>query len=93
MHILLFQMELYLPGVHSLKEKRHILKPLLNDIRNDFNVSAAEVEMHDEWQHAVLACVCVGNMKDALERIERGVTDMIEKHGDIQLVQTNMQWL
>lgn len=93
MHILLMEFDLYLPGVHSLKEKRSIIKPLLNEIRRDYNVSAAEVEFHDQWQQARLAVVCLGNMRDALERIERSIYELMETHGDAQLSALNKQWL
>jgi len=50
---------LYLPGVHSLKEKRSIVKSLLARMRNEFNVSAAEVDAQDAHGRAVLGVACV----------------------------------
>lgn len=52
---------LYLPGTGSLKEKRSILKSMLNRLHNTFNVSAAEVDQHDVWQSAVIAIATVSN--------------------------------
>ncbi len=54
-------LHLYLPGVFSLKEKRHILKPLLNQLRRKFELATAEVGKHDTWQSADLAIVAVSN--------------------------------
>ncbi|HNT73811.1 MAG TPA: DUF503 domain-containing protein [Anaerolineae bacterium] len=54
-------LKLYLPGVFSLKEKRHVLKPLLNDLRRTFEVAAAEVGQQDTWQAAEIAVVAVSN--------------------------------
>lgn len=54
-------LHLYLPGVFSLKEKRHILKPLLNQLRRRFKVATAEVSENDTWQRAVVAVVVVSN--------------------------------
>ncbi|CAN5270035.1 DUF503 domain-containing protein [soil metagenome] len=93
MHILLVQMELYISSSHSLKDKRHIIKPLLNQLRRDYNVSAAEVDSHDQWQIAVLAFVMVGNLKDALERTEREIAGVIEMHPEAQLSAWNLQWI
>jgi uncharacterized protein YlxP (DUF503 family) len=53
--------ELRLPGNHSLKGKRHILKPLLNRLRREFNLAAAEVAHNDLWQLAEIAFVTVAN--------------------------------
>ena len=50
----IISVELYLPQVRSLKEKRSILKSLIQKIRNSFNVSISEVDYHDKWQRAAL---------------------------------------
>lgn len=93
MHILLVQYELYLPECHSLKEKRSVLKKLLNELRRDFNVSAAEVDYHDVWQSALIAVVCVSGLRRACERIERQITDLLERHESAQVAGMNTQWL
>ena len=53
--------QLYLPGVFSLKEKRGVLKPLLNQLRRQFEVAAAEVGNQDTWQSADIAVIAVSN--------------------------------
>jgi uncharacterized protein YlxP (DUF503 family) len=53
--------ELYLPGVHSLKAKRSVLKGVLSRLRREFNVSAAEVDHQDVWHSAVIGLVTVSN--------------------------------
>lgn len=53
--------QLYLPGVFSLKEKRGMLKPLLAQLRRQFEVAAAEVGKNDTWQSADIAVVAVAN--------------------------------
>jgi hypothetical protein len=50
---------LSIPTSHSLKDKRHVLKSLTARVRNNFNVSIAEVEQQDSWQTAVLGVACV----------------------------------
>jgi uncharacterized protein len=61
MSIGLLTLHLLLPGCTSLKEKRSRLKPALSRLHREFNVSAAEIDKHDAWQEAVLACVVVSN--------------------------------
>ena len=51
MKIAVLKIRLYAPWVHSLKEKRMIIKSLLAKIRNKFQVSAAEVEEQDVLQN------------------------------------------
>ena len=54
-------LDLRIPGSLSLKEKRGRVKPLLARIRREFNVSVAEIDHLDSWQHAVIACAAVSN--------------------------------
>jgi len=50
---------LHLPVVFSLKEKRSIVKSVLARLRNEFNVSTAEVDAQDMHSRAVLGVACV----------------------------------
>ncbi len=54
-------LHLYLPGVFSLKEKRGVLKPLLNQLHRQFEVAVAEIGNQDTWQSADIAVVAVSN--------------------------------
>jgi uncharacterized protein len=60
----LLTIELYVPGITSLKEKRGVVKPLLARLRKQFNVSAAEIEDNDQLGHAVLGIACVSPSSD-----------------------------
>jgi uncharacterized protein YlxP (DUF503 family) len=55
------EIELYLPGVTSLKEKRGIIKSMLAKMRNQFNVANAEVGKLDSWQSSTIAITTVSN--------------------------------
>lgn len=51
--------DLHLPGVRSLKEKRGILKPLIARLHKQFNIAAAEVDLHDVWQSGAIGVAIV----------------------------------
>jgi len=55
---------LHLHGVYSLKEKRSIIKSLQARLRNEFNVSVAEVDAQDAHGRAVLGVACVSSSAD-----------------------------
>ena len=57
----LLEMDLALPGVRSLKEKRRIISSLKDRIRERFNVSVAEVEYCDEHRRSLIAVAAVAN--------------------------------
>ena len=63
----------------SLKGKRKIVKSLVGQIRNAFNVSIAEVEDNDKWQLATMGICCVSNDKkytnDVLTKVESFISN------------------
>ncbi len=85
---------LHLPGVTSLKQKRGIVKSMLARIRNQFNVSVAEVGENDKWQLAQIAFVSVSNstvlsqnvIDTILDFIEDRFTDVLITKQDIELI-------
>jgi len=60
----LLTIEIYVPGITSLKEKRGVVKPLIALLRKEFNVSVAEIEDNDQLGHAVLGVACVSASAD-----------------------------
>jgi uncharacterized protein len=71
--------DLLLGDVHSLKDKRGLVRPLVADLRRRFAVSAAEVgdtDLHRRAQVAVAVVAGeagqVGEVLDACERLVAG---------------------
>jgi uncharacterized protein YlxP (DUF503 family) len=87
-------LHLRLLGCSSLKDKRGRLKPLLAGLHRRFNVSAAEMDLQDKWQEAIIACGMVGNdrihLEQSLQAIENWVEgnwlDMDVLNGKIELI-------
>lgn len=52
---------LYLQASQSLKEKRRVVKSLIQRIHNRFNVAAAEVADLDDHKIATIGVTCVSN--------------------------------
>jgi hypothetical protein len=71
-------LHLHLPGCTSLKEKRSRLKPLLARLHREFNVSVAEIEQNDSWQHATIACAMISNDNGQTQRALQHVLAWIE---------------
>ncbi len=77
---------LHLPACASLKEKRGRIKPLISRLRREFNVSAAEMDLQDKWQEAVIVCAMVGNDHAFLQSALGNVAKWVEGNwsdGDI----------
>ena len=76
------RLKLYAPTCHSLKEKRMIVKSLLQRTRNKFNVSIAEIEEQDYHQTIVIGIACVSSSRvkanTVLDEVMRFVEDSTE---------------
>nr|WP_204729963.1 DUF503 domain-containing protein [Jeotgalibacillus terrae] len=69
--------EFHLPLSHSLKEKRSVLKRVLNRVKQRYNVSAAETDYQDKWQRTVIELVSAAADYTAAEaEIHRAVSFM-----------------
>jgi uncharacterized protein YlxP (DUF503 family) len=80
--------DLHLPGCHSLKDKRGVLKPLSSALRRSLNVSVAETDHQDLWQRAEIACAAVGSARSVVEEILRSADRMIEETDGLRIVDT-----
>ena len=86
--------ELYLPGMASLKEKRGVLKPVQARLRKTFNVSVAEVDHHDVWRTAVIAVVTVCNSTAHADQIITQILKWLETtYPNIQIVSEEIEIL
>jgi hypothetical protein len=90
----LLTIELYVPGISSLKEKRGVVKPIIARLRKEFNVSVAEVEDHDQLGHAVLAVAAVSPSADYLHgQLTRVAESVAEWRLDAELVDYQIEML
>ncbi|MGH2586650.1 MAG: DUF503 domain-containing protein [Dehalococcoidia bacterium] len=71
-------LELRLPGNHSLKGKRQVVKSLIARLHNRYNVAAAEVDKNDRWQVATIGVACVSNSAPHANEILESVVSFVE---------------
>ena len=70
--------DLHLPGCRGLKEKRMIVKSLKSRIRNEFEVSAAEVGDQDLLQRSLLGVAVIGPDQQPLDALLQNVLRFVE---------------
>lgn len=80
------QMHLAIRDAMSLKDKRRIVKSLRDRIRNDFNVSASEVDALDLRQTAVLGVVLATNDRAFADQVLAKVVDLVRRSPGAELV-------
>ncbi len=73
-------LDLHLADAHSLKDKRSVVKSILQRLRNEFNVATAEVGEQDRWQIARLGVVCVSSTNNQAHAQLQAVVDWVYEH-------------
>ena len=85
--------DLRIPGVGSLKEKRHVVKTLTASLRGKFNVSVAEVDHHDLWQRSGIAVSAVAGDGYHLKRVMHEVEKHVERFGRVDVISRSVDLL
>jgi uncharacterized protein YlxP (DUF503 family) len=79
--------KLYAPWVHSLKEKRMVVKSITTKVQNKFNVSIAEVAEQDIHQTIVIGTACVAGTVALADSIINKVVDFIESNTEAEIME------
>ncbi|MDP2858363.1 MAG: DUF503 domain-containing protein [Bacillota bacterium] len=78
--------EIVIPGSASLKDKRRVLRSLIERVRGRFGVSCAELGAQDLWQRSVVGVACIsGSSAEALETVEN-VLSWMERQDDFEVI-------
>lgn len=64
----------------TLKDKRQVVRSILDRIRGGFNVSATEVDTHDDVKVATLAFAAVGFETAAVQHTLQQIAEALRKH-------------
>ncbi|MFC1587982.1 DUF503 domain-containing protein [Planctomycetota bacterium] len=86
------RLSLHLPQVHSLKEKRQVLKSLKDNIRNRFNVSIAELGQLDKWQVADMGIAMCGNDQANIDAVFNKLLNTIRSYPRADLTVFEMEF-
>ncbi len=80
------KLTIHIPWSHSLKEKRMVVKSLSTKVRNQFNVSVAEVEEQDIHQLAVLGFAAIAGDRAQADSMIDHVLDFIEENTEGEII-------
>lgn len=73
--------ELHVHGSQSLKQKRGVVRSIVQRVRNRFNVSVAEIGGQGTWQVAVLGIVMTGSDRQQVRsQLQRALVFLEELH-------------
>ncbi|MGY9073193.1 MAG: DUF503 domain-containing protein [Acidimicrobiales bacterium] len=92
MFVLALRVEMHFSACRSLKEKRAVIKPVIEGIRVRHHASVAETEFHDQWQRAAIGVAVVsatpGGAEEWMDQIER----FVWSRPDIEVTSVRREW-
>lgn len=86
------KIHLFANWAHSLKEKRMVVKSIIDKTKHKFNVSIAEIEDQDLHQSIVIGVACVSTDKRHADSQIQNVINFIEDNTDamVQSIETDL---
>ena len=81
MKVAAIRVELHIGGSQSLKEKRAVLRPVIEGLRKSMSISVAEVGHQDAWQRSTVGVAVVARDVSELDRM----IEQAKRHFDRQL--------
>ena len=91
--VLYYEFELRIHSIESLKEKRNVLKSLLQKLRQKYRISGAEIGIHDQKSFAIIGVAIVGNDGVYLETVINDVIQFIEINYQIDIIDYKKTYL
>jgi uncharacterized protein YlxP (DUF503 family) len=85
MVVSMIQIIFEIPDASNIKEKRRIIKSVMEKMRRRFKLSAAEVDLQDSLSFAQIGGALVSNSKTFGETVLRKAFDMIEKETPVRI--------
>ena len=85
---------LHAPWVHSLKEKRMVVKSLVTQLQNRFHVSAAEIDEQDTHQTIVIGVAVIVPHHALADSIMDEISTFVEANTEAEILDENQDaWL
>ena len=72
--------------VHSLKEKRMIIKSLVAKLRNRYNVSAAEIDEQDTHQIIVIGVAAIVPHNAFADSLMEDISQFVDENTEAEII-------
>ena len=86
MKIVAMTFRLHAPCVHSLKEKRMVVKSLIAKLQNKFHVSAAEIDEQDTHQIIVIGVAAVVPHNAMADSLMEEISLFVEENTEAEII-------
>ncbi|MFO7154773.1 MAG: DUF503 domain-containing protein [Caldicoprobacter oshimai] len=85
------KINLLIEEAFSLKEKRRIVKSLIERLKSRFNASIAEIGLNDKWQSAAIGIACVSNEGGHIDSMLSSIIEFVENDGRVVITDYNTE--
>lgn len=85
------EIELIIYEANSLKEKRHVIKSIIERIKSRFNASVAEVDYNDLWNRSLIGISVVSNKKALCESVILKIINFIDNDERVEIINHYME--
>ena len=86
MKIAVMTFRLHAPWVHSLKEKRMIVKSIVAKLQNRFHVSAAEADEQDTHQIIVIGIAAIVPNNALADSVMDEISQFVEENTEAEIL-------
>lgn len=86
------KLTLYISDARSLKDKRRVVRSLVDKLRGTFRVAVAEVAHMDLHTQAALGVACVANEQRHVEQVLQSVMRYVDSRTDVLLTDTEIDY-
>ena len=93
MVVLALSVEVHLPSCRSLKDRRAVVRPVLDGARHRFRVSAAEIGYQDKWQRAGLGFAVVASSHQQAVEVIDSVERFVWSFPELEVGTVERHWL
>jgi len=87
------EFDLLLGDVHSLKEKRSVVRPVLAELKRRFDVSVAETDLQDQHRRAVIGVGLVSADRAHLIEVLAAVERFVAARPELELLSARQREL
>jgi len=91
--VVAMEVDVRIVDAHSLKDKRQVVKSIVETARRRFGISAAEVGAQDAWQRARLGFAVVSSSAGQAEHVLDDVERFVWAQPAVEVLSAERVWL
>jgi hypothetical protein len=80
------EIEILIYESNSLKEKRHVIKSIIERVKSKFNASVAEVGYNDLWNRSLIGVAVVSNNKNLCDASISKIISFIDNDERVEIL-------